>query len=593
MENRPPSESIARHDALISVLILLLTFLIYWFSPVRQITDSNYSMLLSESLLHHHSFMLDSYMIPRFTPQWHDNTFKNGEMYQIELVGPHLYYYLPPGSSVLSVPYVACLNAFGISAANADGTYNGEGEARIQKGLAALLCAGLAYVLYLTARLLLPIGWSVIIAVGAALGTQMWSTASRGLWSDTWAILLLGLALYILVADACGKQKLKPVLLATLLSWTYFVRPTNSISIAAITIYLLLYRRQQIKKFVLTGLFWLLGFAAYSWYQFHQLLPNYFLPGRLSFGSFGTAFAGNLVSPSRGLFIFVPVLWFVAYLLITYRKQIFSTKLALVALPVILFHLVAIGGFTPWNGGFCYGPRYTTGLVPWFALLAIVGVSALRKTREARRRRMVSLIGAVLLAVSILINAHGATSYEAWMWNQWPDNVDQVPQKIWDWRRPQFLAGIVRPPLREPIPVLTGRIEFGSAEADRFLWYGWSWSEQSFRWTDGREAAFTFALNSIRAGKLVIKMGAFVAPGKLDDQHVEIVLNDNLLRAIDMREEATSEFEFPLAENLLRARNTLIFKIPKATSPKALNVSSDERRLGIRIEWLELQPADK
>src|SRR5262245_2112285 len=87
-------------DTIVVVVIFLLTFSVFWLSPNRQLTDSNYSMLLSESLLHHRSFTLDGYAIPRLQPTWHDNTFKNGEMYQLEIVGPHLYYYLPPGGSV-------------------------------------------------------------------------------------------------------------------------------------------------------------------------------------------------------------------------------------------------------------------------------------------------------------------------------------------------------------------------------------------------------------------------------------------------------------------------------------------------------------
>src|SRR5438132_1747144 len=113
-----------KQDWLAGGSIFVFTLLVFWFSPVHQLTDSNYSMLLSESLLRHRSFALDNYNIPRLTPRYHDNTFKNGEMYQLELVDPHLYYYFPPGSSVLSLPYVALMNAFGVSAAKPDGTYN-------------------------------------------------------------------------------------------------------------------------------------------------------------------------------------------------------------------------------------------------------------------------------------------------------------------------------------------------------------------------------------------------------------------------------------------------------------------------------------
>jgi hypothetical protein len=62
----------------------------------------------------------------------------------------------------------------------------------------------------------------------------------------------------------------------SLLAWTYFVRPTNAIPIAAITIYLFVYHRRSIVPYVVTGAAWGAGFIAYSWYHFGHLLPGYY-----------------------------------------------------------------------------------------------------------------------------------------------------------------------------------------------------------------------------------------------------------------------------------------------------------------------------
>jgi len=50
-----------KFDIIIAAGIFLLTFVVYWCSPIKQVTDSNYSMLLSEDLLEHRSFVLDHY----------------------------------------------------------------------------------------------------------------------------------------------------------------------------------------------------------------------------------------------------------------------------------------------------------------------------------------------------------------------------------------------------------------------------------------------------------------------------------------------------------------------------------------------------
>src|SRR4030095_6938743 len=117
-----------RHHLLDSVLVFLVTLTVFWFSPVHQITDSHYSMLLSECLLEQRSFALDHYNIPRLQPNvsTRDYYVMNGDIWQLELTRGRIYYYFPPGSSVLSLPFVAAANALGISSANPDGTYNPE-----------------------------------------------------------------------------------------------------------------------------------------------------------------------------------------------------------------------------------------------------------------------------------------------------------------------------------------------------------------------------------------------------------------------------------------------------------------------------------
>jgi hypothetical protein len=421
----------------------LLTFL---FSPVHQFADSKYSMLLGQSLLHYQSFTLDNYSIPGLPKKQKSGFISNGDIYQLELINGHIYYLYPPGSSILSVPYVALMNIVGISAASQEASYNREGEAKIDASLAALLMAGLSGVIFFTGRLLLPFWWSLLVACGSVFGTQIWSTASRALWSDTWGIFILGLVVWMLVGVECKRYQVRPILLATLLSWLYFVRPTYFIPIIAITIYIFLYHRSVFIKHALTGAAWLAAFIGFSEYHYGQMLPNYYQPNKLSFDTFWLALAGNLISPSRGLFVFVPILFFVAYLLIRYRSEISHPRLIVMSLSIVVVHLIVVSGFAPWHGGHCYGPRYSTGIVPLFSLLGILSV----KSRLERHNKAVydslSLwrtewtFGAILLLCSVSLNALGATAWRTALWNMRPVNVDDAPERVWDWKYPQFLA---------------------------------------------------------------------------------------------------------------------------------------------------------
>jgi len=423
-------------------LVFLLTLFVYLASPVRQVADSNYSMLVSESLLQHGTVRLDDYVIPRFNSDLPPQPFPGHVPYQLQRKQNHAYYVYPLGSSILSLPYVAAMNLIGIAAVDANGVFDFWGEAKIECSLAALLMAALALIFLRMGRLLLPARYSALIALAAAFGTQMWSTASRGLWSDTWGILLIGLVTWMLLDAQVNKRALRPVLLATLLAWAYFVRPTYCVPAVTVSVYVLATRPRDALRFVLTGLAWLAAFVAWSWSLFRQLLPDYFQASQLKFTTVGAGLAGTLFSPSRGLLIFVPAVAVVAYVLLRYRRDIAHPRLAACAVVTIALHLVVVAGFPAWYAGHCYGARYTTGLVPWFVLLAILGVQAARTAhlRRARAWRAECAAACSVLVLGVLVNANGALNKHTAEWNFKPVNIDAQPQRVWDWRDPQFLV---------------------------------------------------------------------------------------------------------------------------------------------------------
>jgi hypothetical protein len=117
--------------------------------------------------------------------------------------------------------------------------------------------------------------------------------------------------------------------------------------------------------------------------------------------------------------------------------------------------MLILTGDAKWWGGWSYGPRLSTDLVPWFVLLAILSLRAFRddvirasvtgrslNPRFRVRDRALVSIACVLLALGVAINARGALSWETTSWNASP-NIDSHPERVWDWRAPQFLAGLV------------------------------------------------------------------------------------------------------------------------------------------------------
>ena len=313
--------------------------------------------------------------------------------------------------------------------------------------LASILMAAFAGVVFLTARLLLPIPWALVVTFASAFGTQVFSTTSRGLWSDTWGVLLTGLAGFLLLRSAVLKGVPCLALLATIEAWAYIVRPTNSLALAGTALYLALTMRRVPWQFLATAGAWIGLFMIYSWRHFHHLLPGYYEAGRLGFSEVGPALLGNLLSPSRGLLVCVPLVVAVALLLVRYRSTLRLRALLTLLVSLIAGHLLVLSGFGHWWGGHCFGARLTASLVPWIVISEILAIDAWRQACAraepyATRSAILALAG-VLSILSVAVNAVGAFSLEAQKWDVSP-NIDQTPWRLWSWRRPQFLSPLFR-----------------------------------------------------------------------------------------------------------------------------------------------------
>jgi len=436
-------------DRIAAAIILVATFVIFRVSPVHTIYDSRYEMLFTQQLLRHHSFSLGPETFSELRSHKPGQQHRRGIdfPYQLVQVGDSFYNFYPPGNTILGLPYVALANAVGLSATDQTGTYNPNGDDKMQKGLAALLMAGLSVIIFFTARLVLSLGWSWLITIASAFGTQIWSTASRAVWSQTWGIFVLGLAIWLIFRTEIKKVPLRPIFLATCLSWLYFIRPTFSISIAAIGLYVLVYHRKILAPFILTGCIWLAAFIGFSEYHFGQLLPPYYHSyDTRSLDKFWERFAGTVISPSRGLLVYVSAIWFLIYLLARYWKTS-RVHLVILSTAVVVVHVIMVACYLGWHGGASYGPRLTTDIVPWLVLLGILAVDARLRWHDKNkahdspiRLRTEWSFAVVLLACSITLNGIGAIWQDTQRWNAKPENVNEAPSRLWDWKHPQFLG---------------------------------------------------------------------------------------------------------------------------------------------------------
>jgi len=440
---------VARRETTTTCSILFVSACaIFLASPTTQLADSRYALLVSEQLLTHGTLALDAYA-PLGLGSAGGRRVGSKLPYQFWTADDHVYYYFPVGTSVLALPFVAVATAAGFSVVGPNGEYQENVERQLQRALAALLMAAVTVIFYLTARLTLPSALAVSVAVAGALGTQVWSTASRALWSHTFQILLVGLALWLVLRGAVEKRSPRPLLLATLLSWAYIVRPTSSVSILVISGYVAFCRPKDLFIFGKTGCFWMVLFVAHAWLTYGMLLPPYYLAQRLRFGDFWSALAGHLVSPARGLLVYVPLAGLVGFLVVRHRTLLRPRSLAITGCAAVVGHVFVASAFPHWWGGGCYGPRLLTDLVPWLVLLGALGLDAharraTRGTPVAPRpgrtlARPLAIVAGTLLVASVYMNGVGAVSRHGMEWNATPIHVREAPERLWDWRDPPFL----------------------------------------------------------------------------------------------------------------------------------------------------------
>src|SRR6202795_3142869 len=92
---------------------------------------------------------------------------------------------------------------------------------------------------------------------------------------------------------------------------SYLIRPIAIVSIAVLSTYVLLFYRAWFVRYMCWAMLFAIPWIAYNFTIYHQpVSPYYHREAFTVFTRFGEGLLGNLFSPSRGLFVFSPVLLF-------------------------------------------------------------------------------------------------------------------------------------------------------------------------------------------------------------------------------------------------------------------------------------------
>ena len=290
------------------------------------------------------------------------------------------------------------------------------------KFAASCYVAASAGLMYLALRRWLSWRPAMLLTWTYGLGTCVWSMSSQTLWQHAPAHFFLALGLYAWTRVPDSPRRYA-ALLGFAVSCAVACRPATAVVVPVFAIFLCYQQRRALWPYLLAGLPVALALALYNaWYlgspfafAQEQIAPGILLHKTGSEAAWVSplrlATLGLFFSPSRGMFIFSPVLLFALPGLVIpwYRRELFGLR-AVGVCVLAIWGLYAIR--SEWWAGWSYGYRYLNDASGPLVLLIVPAVPWL--SRSISRLALFS----VLLAWSVAVQFVGAYAYDAGSWER-------------------------------------------------------------------------------------------------------------------------------------------------------------------------------
>ncbi len=335
----------------------------------------------------------------------------------------HVCSIFPPGIGIIALPAFVPLVVAGVPPTDLATLV------RVGHVVAALVEAVAALLLWSVLRRFVSARAALGLVLLYVLATSVRTVAAQALWQHAGVHLALAAALWLVLLEAPVSRG-REFLAGLALGLGAVVRQTTALF--ALGVGGALWRRAAL---VLAGAaIGVLPLLGYDQIAFGSPLEQGY--GTKPFDtSLPTGLYGLLLSPSRGFFIYAPYLAFaVAALVLAWRRSGEVARrlraLSLVGLATLLLYAT----YAEWWGGRVFGPRFLDDQAPLlFAALAWgIGQGLLA-------RRLWRAVFAASAAWSLLLFQAAAFVYDQ-RWDTQPVSVNFAPERLFEWRDPQWLA---------------------------------------------------------------------------------------------------------------------------------------------------------
>ncbi len=293
---------------------------------------------------------------------------------------------------------------------------------------------------------------ATIVTLIFAFATNTWAISSRELWQHGLVELFLAMSIYLVLINEKQKSEMNIIYLGIISGFFIFNRPPDSILLIPIIYYILTMKDRRIIYYFSFMALSSAPFFLYNMHYFGSLFGGYAgLASGIHFNfNMITGLVGLLASPSRGIFIYTPIILFsiVGYSKISKLSNGIVKKFLLISGISILGQILIYSAFVIWWGGWSYGPRFLTGILPvLFIFLGLYLKDANVNIKQKKNLKIISIFS-ILLIWSIFVQFVGVFYYPNGDWDGSP-SIDPYPEKCWYWNDTQimraFNAGITSP----------------------------------------------------------------------------------------------------------------------------------------------------
>jgi hypothetical protein len=337
--------------ATVAVSLAVFTFLLAAFaaSPMTTSTDSRWSVHSAMSFAKGHGGDLTEYL----------PIIEKEKFYSIEYPDGRPRTRYPIGTALLAAPAVAVIAWLRPEWAE---RLPNEIPVGSEQFIASIIGAAAGVVFF---WVILSEFQSLAIALAStgilSFCTSIWSTATRALWQHGPLVLMLVIAMLLLVRARRRPELIQYVALP--LAMAYLIRPTALVPITVLSTYVLLFRRVWFVRYLCWAMVIALPWIAYNFTIYGRPFPVYY--NREAFSAqtrFVEGLLGNLFSPSRGLFVFSPVLLFAPSGFVLALRDRAQRPLNIAYGAIIVGNSIIIGAANSWWAGHAFGPRVFHGL---------------------------------------------------------------------------------------------------------------------------------------------------------------------------------------------------------------------------------------